>query len=547
MAEQLSYSHGAIDRPLLGETIGENLRRTVERHPNHEAFIFRSQGIRASYRRFWDDTTRLAKALLRLGVSVGERVSIWSPNRYEWPVVQYATARIGAILVNVNPSFRGAELAFALSQSGSTVLIHAAGFRGADYGEILKSVRSELTDLRTVVRLETEWENCLASGDAVADAELHSRECALSFDDPINIQYTSGTTGRPKGATLTHHNILNNGWFVGEALRLTNCDRVCVPVPFYHCFGMVLGNLACTSHGAAVVVPSEAFDPRAVLEAVEAERCSALYGVPTMFIAVLDHPDFARCNVSTLRTGIMAGSPCPIDLMRRVVRDLHMPEVAIGYGMTEMSPIATFTAPDDPLDRRVGTVGRVFAHVEARIADPANGRTVPRGMPGEFCARGYSIMRGYWDDPTATNQVIDSAGWMHSGDLAVMDDAGYVHIVGRIKDIIIRGGENISPREIEEVLLTHPSVSDAQVVGVPSVRYGEEVMAWIRLRQGCSTASDELARFCAGKLAPFKIPRVWKFVAEFPQTVTGKVQKYRLREMAVAELHLESAAEIRTA
>jgi fatty-acyl-CoA synthase len=534
MSPNLSYSHGASDQPLLGQTIGDNLRAIVERFGEREAFVFCAQGIRLTYRQLWDATTRLAKSLLALGVDVGDRVGIWSPNRVEWPIVQYATARVGAILVNVNPSFRNNELEFVLRQSGTFMLFHAPGYRQFNYAMLINYVREKLSGLRCVVPL-SDWESFLDSGTSIPDAELSKRESELCFDDPINIQYTSGTTGLPKGATLTHHNILNNGWFVGEGIRLTERDRVCVPVPFYHCFGMVLGNLACTSHGACAVVPGESFDARTVLEAVQAERCTALYGVPTMFISVLDCPTFARTEVSSLRTGIMAGSPCPIELMRRVVRDLHMPEVAIGYGMTEMSPIATFTAHDDSLERRVGSVGRAFPHVEIKIVDPQTGATVPRGTAGEFCARGYSIMRGYWDDPAATSQARDLAGWMHSGDLAVMDDAGYVHVVGRIKDIIIRGGENISPREIEEVLLAHPAVSDAQVIGIPSAKYGEEVMAWVKLRSGCSATCEELSHFCCERIAGYKVPRQWKFVDEFPLTVTGKVQKFRMREIAARE------------
>jgi fatty-acyl-CoA synthase len=522
--------------PLVGQTIGDNLRATVERFSSRPAFVDRVRGFRIDYGEFWDLTTRLAKSLLKLGVQIGDRVGIWSPNRLEWPIVQYATARIGAILVNVNPSFRAAELEFVLRQSGTSTLFLAPGYRHADYAATLDSVRTQIPTLRHVIAFSRDWDTFLRGGETVAGEVLVKREAGLSFDDPINIQYTSGTTGLPKGATLTHHNILNNGWFVGRGIRLTENDSVCVPVPFYHCFGMVLGNLACTSHGACVIIPSEAFDPRAALEAVQAECCTALYGVPTMFTAVLDHPEFANYDVSSLRTGVMAGSPCPIELMRRVVRDLHMPEVAIGYGMTEMSPIATFTAHDDSLERRVGSVGRVFPHVEAKIVDPHTGVIVPRGTAGEFCARGYSIMCGYWDDPAATGAARDSAGWMHSGDLATMDEAGYVRIVGRIKDIIIRGGENISPREIEDVLLAHPAVSDAQVIGVPSAKYGEEVMAWVKLRPGMSATDCDLGRFCCERIAAFKVPRHWKFVNEFPLTVTGKVQKFRMRELATTEL-----------
>jgi fatty-acyl-CoA synthase len=542
-----SYAHGTSPTPLCGETIGANLCNTVERHGDREALVVRSQNVRLTYRQFWDLTDRVARGLLARGIGKGDRVGIWSPNRYEWPVVQYATARVGAILVNVNPAYRTFELEYALKQSGVTALFLARGFRQTEYGPMLAEVRPRCPGLRHVVVLDRDWEAFLREGQGVSDAALAERESALQFDDPINIQYTSGTTGRPKGATLTHLNILNNAMFVGEALRYTERDRVCIPVPFYHCFGMVLGCLACTARGACMVIPGEAFDPTAVLEAVQAERCTSLYGVPTMFTAVLEHPDFARYDVASLRTGVMAGAPCPIELMRRVVTELHMPEVAIGYGMTEISPIATFTAHDDPLERRVGSVGRVFPHVEGKVADPTTGAAVPRGTPGEFCARGYSVMRGYWEDDAATRAAIDAAGWMHSGDLAVMDEEGYVHIVGRIKDMIIRGGENISPREIEEYLLTHPDVSEVQVIGVPSAKYGEEVMAWVKPRPGAAVAAEEMTRFCTGRIAGFKVPRYWKFVTEFPLTVTGKVQKFKMREIAVKELGLEQAAGQKTA
>jgi len=542
-----SYSHGACTTPLLGQTIGENLRAAVERFPDREAIVVCSQRLRLTYRQFWDLTDGAARAFLAAGVQKGDRVGIWSPNRFEWPAIQYATARIGAILVNINPAYRAFELEYALRQSGVTTLLLARSFRQAEYEPMLAEARRNCPDLRHVVVLDREWEAFLSSGRAVTDGELAEREARLQFDDPINIQYTSGTTGRPKGATLTHHNILNNGYFVGAALRYTDRDRVCIPVPFYHCFGMVLGCLACTSHGACMVIPDEAFNPRAVLDAVQAERCTSLYGVPTMFVAVLEHPRFGEYDVSSLRTGVMAGAPCPIELMRQVVTKLHMPEVAIGYGMTETSPISTFTAHDDPLERRVGSVGRVFPHIEIKVIDPATGAIVPRGAAGELCTRGYSVMCGYWHDDAATNTSIDPAGWMHSGDLAVMDRAGYVHIVGRIKDMIIRGGENISPREIEEYLLTHPGICEAQVVGVPSRKYGEEVMAWVKPRAGTNLSADELNKFCCGRIAGFKVPRYWKVVDAFPLTVTGKVQKYRMREIAVRELGLEQDAKVETA
>jgi fatty-acyl-CoA synthase len=547
MPPSLSYSHGACSEPLLGQTIGENLRRAVERFPNGDALVVRHQRYRANYRQLWEATTRLARALLALGVGKGDRVGIWAPNRFEWVVIQYATARIGAILVNINPAYKSTELEYVFNQAGVSMLLLARGFRQTDYQALLKQVQPRCPQLRQTFVLEDDWERLLDAGQNLPDATLAERENSLQFDDAINIQYTSGTTGFPKGATLSHHNILNNGNFIGRQLRYSESDRVCIPVPFYHCFGMVLANLACTSHGACMVVPAECFDPLAVLETVQAERCTSLYGVPTMFISELDHPRFAEFNVSSLRTGIMAGAPCPVELMKRVVTTLHMPEVAIGYGMTETSPISTMSACDDPLERRVGTVGRVFPHVEIKIIDPETGAIVPHGASGELCTRGYCVMIGYWNDETGTRASIDAAGWMHSGDLATMDAKGYVNIVGRIKDMIIRGGENISPREIEEFLHTHPGVSQAQVIGVPSTKYGEEVMAWIILKPDVALCADELTRFCTGKIATFKVPRFWKLVESFPMTVTGKVQKYRLRELAVQELGLQGAAGVKTA
>ncbi|HVS36377.1 MAG TPA: AMP-binding protein [Gemmataceae bacterium] len=542
-----AYCQGVSPTPLLGRTIGDDLRATVDRHGDREALVVCSQNYRATYRQFWDATTQAARALLALGVAPGDRVGVWAPNRYEWVVVQYATARVGAILVNINPAYQAGELEYALRQSGASLLFHARGFRHTVYGPLLDAARPGCPALQRVVRFDEDWPAFLASGESVAAAELDRREASLQFDDPINIQYTSGTTGFPKGATLTHHNILNNGFFVGEALGLTERDRVCIPVPLYHCFGMVLGCLACTSHGACMVFPAECFNAPAVLRAVQAERCTALYGVPTMFRAVLEDPRFADTDCSSLRTGIMAGSPCPIELMREVTTRLHMAEAAIGYGMTETSPISTMSARDDPLERRVTTVGRVFPHLEVCVRDPASGAVLPRGQAGELCTRGYSVMRGYWNDEPATRAAIDAGRWMHSGDLAVMDDAGYVHIVGRLKDMIIRGGENVYPREVEAVLHQHPAVSEAQVIGVPSRKYGEEVMAWVRLAPGASAAEEELERHCREKLAAYKRPRWWRFVEAFPMTVTGKVQKYRLREMALELLGLQMEAEERTA
>jgi fatty-acyl-CoA synthase len=542
-----SYVHGASDVPLLGETIGENLRQTVERFPDCEALVVRHQGYRATYAELWQQTATVAKALLARNVNKGDRVGIWSPNRAEWVVLQYATARIGAILVNINPAYRTSELRYALQQSGTSLLVLARGFRTANYVDMLAEVRRDCPDLSQSLVIDDEWEQLLDSGNKVPNDSLNQIESTLQFDDAINIQYTSGTTGFPKGATLSHHNILNNGYFIGEALRYSERDRVCIPVPFYHCFGMVLGNLACTTHGACMVVPGEGYDALGAMETVQAERCTALYGVPTMFIGELDHPRFAEFDYSSLRTGIMAGSPCPVEVMRKVQSQMHMPEVTIAYGMTETSPVSTQSSTDDPLEKRVATVGRIHPHVEIKIVDPSNGEVVPRGLPGELCTRGYSVMLGYWNNAAATAEAIDSARWMHTGDLATMDDEGYVNIVGRIKDMIIRGGENVYPREIEEFLYTHPDISDVQVIGVPSERYGEEVMAWIKLREGATTSDEELVAYCRGKIATFKIPRYWKFVDAFPMTVTGKIQKFKMREEAVAELGLEKAAAIATA
>jgi fatty-acyl-CoA synthase len=544
---RLSYAHGASATPLLGETIGENLRRTVDRSGDRDALVVPSQSYRATYRALWDATTEVALGLIALGVEPGDRVGIWSPNRFEWVLVQYATARIGAVLVNINPAYKTAELEYALVQSGTSVVLLARAFRQSEYDKMLAEVRDRCPALRVALVLETDWKMLVESGKKVAPRVLAERESALQFDDPINIQYTSGTTGFPKGATLSHHNVLNNGFFVGETMMLSERDRVCIPVPFYHCFGMVLGNLACTTHGAAIVVPGEAYEPRRVLETVAAERCTALYGVPTMFIGELELPEFASFDLSTLRTGIMAGSPCPVEVMKNVVSRMNMGQVTICYGMTETSPVSTQTSLDDPLEKRVGTVGRVHPHVELKVVDAETGAVVPRGARGELCTRGYSVMLGYWNNEEATRTSIDAAGWMHTGDLATMDDDGYVNIVGRIKDMIIRGGENVYPREIEEYLHTHPGVSEAQVIGVPSEKYGEEVMAWVRCKPGFDLTDRELTAHCTGRIATFKIPRYWKFVDAFPMTVTGKVQKFRMRELSVEELGLHLAAKTKTA
>ncbi len=542
-----SYIHGASEIPLLGETIGDNLRTTVERFPDRDALVVRSQRYRATYRELWDQTTELAKALLALGIAKGDRVGIWSPNRFEWVVTQYATARVGAILVNVNPAYKARELEYALSQSGVRMLLHARGFRTTDYRDILGAVRSRVSALEQVFVVDDDWEKLLSSSAGATEEALAERERSLNFDDPINIQYTSGTTGAPKGATLSHHNILNNGYLIGEIMAYTEKDRIVVPVPFYHCFGMVIGNLAATSHGSTVLVPGEAFDAGDTLATVSEERATSLYGVPTMFIAMLGHPDFGKTDFSTLRTGVMAGSPCPVEVMKQVREKMNVRDITICYGMTETSPVSTQTRMDDAVEKRVATVGSAHPHAEIKIVDPATGALVPRGRSGELCTRGYCVMLGYWNDEAATAKAIDTAGWMHTGDLASMDEEGYVKIVGRIKDMIIRGGENVYPREIEEFLYTHPKVEDAQVIGVPSATYGEEIVAWVKPRAGAALEGEELHTFCRGKIATYKIPKHWKIVDSFPMTVTGKVQKFRMREISVAELGLGDAAKIETA
>ncbi len=550
MADRMqSYAHGASDVALIGQTIGDNLAATAARFPDREALVVPFQDIRLTYAQLDDAVDELARALMAAGIEPGDRVGIWSPNNAEWVVVQYATARMGAILVNLNPAYRTHEVAYALRQSGCRLLLAATEFRTSDYTAMVAEVRPELPALQRVVYLGTQdWEELLAGAASVSDEELRDRSAGLQFDDPINIQYTSGTTGFPKGATLSHHNILNNGWFIGEGCRYDERDRVCIPVPFYHCFGMVLGNLACTTHGAAMVIPAPAFDPEATLRTVEDEQCTSLYGVPTMFIAELAHPDFHRFDLSSLRTGIMAGSPCPIEVMKQCVSAMHMEEVTIAYGMTETSPVSTQTGADDPLDKRVGSVGQIHPHVEIKVVDPITGRVVDRGESGELCTRGYSVMLGYWEDPERTAEAIDQAGWMHTGDLATMDDEGYVNIVGRIKDMIIRGGENVYPREIEEFLYTHPDIVDVQVIGVPDARYGEEIMAWVKVRDGATTLSvDDVRAFCQGRIAHFKVPRYVHVTDEFPMTVTGKVQKFKMRESAIELLGLEAAAGIETA
>jgi fatty-acyl-CoA synthase len=545
----LSYAHGASSAPLLGETIGENLARTVRTYPEQEALVVPFQDVRLTYRAFDEEVDRVARGLLGMGVEKGERVGIWSPNNAEWVLLQYATAKVGAILVNLNPAYRTHEVAYALQQSGCRYLVAATEFKTSSYVEMVAEVRPQLPELERVVWIGTDdWADLLAAGERVDDAALVERMATLAFDDAINIQYTSGTTGFPKGATLSHHNILNNGWFIGEGCVYTEQDRVCIPVPFYHCFGMVLGNLACTTHGAAMVVPAPSFDPAATLQTVQDERCTSLYGVPTMFIAELSHPDFGRYDLSSLRTGIMAGSPCPVEVMKQCINEMHMDEVTICYGMTETSPVSTQTLVDDPIDKRVGSVGRTHPHVEVKVLDPVTGLVVPRGASGELCTRGYSVMLGYWNDPERTAEAIDAARWMHTGDLAVMDEEGYLNIVGRIKDMIIRGGENVYPREIEEFLYTHPDIVDVQVIGVPDARYGEEIMAWVKLRDGAAPLeADGVRAFCQGRIAHFKIPRYVQVTDEFPMTVTGKIQKYKMREDAIELLGLQDAAAVQTA
>jgi fatty-acyl-CoA synthase len=532
-----AYTRGTETAPLLQETIGANLDATVKRWPDREALVDRAQGVHLTWRQFGEAVDEVARGLIAAGLVAGDRVGIWSPNRYEWTLVQYATAKLGAILVNINPAYRTSELQYALRQSGCRMLIAADAFKSSDYVAMVAEVRDELPALEQVVFLGSpSWDGLLAGGAAVDPALVSRIGAALSATDPINIQYTSGTTGFPKGATLTHRNILNNGYFVGEYCHYTEADRVCIPVPFYHCFGMVMGNLACTSHGAAMVIPAPGFDPAATLAACAQERCTSLYGVPTMFIAMLGEPGFPGYDLGSLRTGIMAGSPCPIEVMKRVMELMHMREVGIAYGMTETSPVSLQTASDDPVDKRVGSVGRVHPHLEVKIVDPGTGETVGRGADGELCTRGYSVMDGYWDEPERTAEAIDSDRWMHTGDLATMDEDGYVAIVGRIKDLVIRGGENVYPREVEEFLYGHPEIADVQVIGVPDDHYGEELMAWVIRREGSPLDADGVRSFCQGRIAHYKVPRYVRFVDSFPMTVTGKVQKFKMREQATREL-----------
>ena len=539
MPAALSYSSGESATPLLGDTIGGNFDATVRAFGDREALVDRSAGRRWTYAELAADVDALALGLLEMGIAKGDRVGIWAPNCAEWTLTQYATAKIGAILVNINPAYRARELEFVLNQSGSTLLVAAEKLKTSDYAGMIAEVRPRCPELKSVVLLGSpQWQAVLETGRRLDRGALDAIE--LDTDDPINIQYTSGTTGFPKGATLSHHNILNNGFFVGELCNYTEADRICIPVPFYHCFGMVMGNLAATSHGACMVIPAPTFNPVATLQAVQAERCTSLYGVPTMFIAELSTPDFADYDLSSLRTGIMAGSPCPVEVMKQVIERMSMTEVSICYGMTETSPVSTQTRADDSLDRRVSTVGRVGPHLEVKVIAPETGRTVPRGTPGELCTRGYSVMLGYWGQPDKTAEAVDAAHWMHTGDLAIMDADGYLAITGRIKDMVIRGGENVYPREIEEFLYTHPDILDAQVIGVPDARYGEELMVWVRLRAGApALTAESLREFCAGQLAHYKIPRYVHIADEFPMTVTGKVRKVEMRERSVEILGLD--------
>jgi len=532
-----SYASGVAAKPLLGQTIGENLEQAVARFGDREALVVRHQDVRLTYAELDERVNALARGLLGAGLRKGDRAGIWAPNCAEWVLTQFATAKAGIILVNINPAYRTSELEYALRQSGCRMLIAARAFKTSDYAAMVEEVRGDLPELEQVVPLDSpEWSALLAGDGPAPDlAELDS-------DDAINIQYTSGTTGFPKGATLSHHNILNNGFFVGEGCGYDETDRVCIPVPFYHCFGMVMGNLGCVTHGAAMVIPEAAFEPEAVLGTVQEERCTSLYGVPTMFIAELNHPRFGEYDLSSLRTGIMAGSPCPIEVMKQVIDRMHMDAVTICYGMTETSPVSTQTAAADSLEKRTQTVGRVHPHLEVKLIDPESGRTVERGEPGELLTRGYSVMAGYWNDAERTAEAVDEHGWMHTGDLATMDEDGYLNIVGRSKDMVIRGGENVYPREVEEFLHTHPAVLEASVIGVPDERYGEELMAWIRVREGAELTEDEVRDYCKDRIAHFKRPRYVKFADEFPMTVTGKVQKYKMREQAIDELGLEVQA-----
>ena len=543
-----SIDIGPVEPPLIELTIGAQLRATALAYPDRQALVVGHQGIRQTWTEFDATVNEVAKGLMGLGIAAGDRVGMWSPNYAEWVYIQYATARIGAIQVNLNPAYRTSELEYAINQSGCRLLVAMTEYLTSGYRDMVESVMPNCAGLERVVYFDTpDWAELLAAGADVTDEQLLQRAGELDAHDAINIQYTSGTTGFPKGATLSHYNIVNNAQFVGAACGYTAEDVVCIPVPFYHCFGMVMGNLACAVYGSTMVVPGPTFDPGAVLRTVQDERCTSLYGVPTMFIAELGHPELATLDLSSLRTGIMAGSPCPIEVMKRVIDEMSMDEVTIAYGMTETSPVSTQTGLHDSLELRVSTVGRVQPHLEVKVVDPETAETVARGEGGEFCTRGYSVMLGYWADPAKTAEAIDADGWMHTGDLATMDDAGYINIVGRIKDMVIRGGENLYPREIEEFLFSCPGVADVQVIGVPDERYGEELNAWIQLEAGADVTEGDLRAYCDGRIARHKVPRYFTFVNEFPMTVTGKVRKIEMREKAIAELGLQDAADVKNA
>ena len=537
--KKLSYTNGASNIPLLGETIDENLRKTVAKFPNNDALISAHQHYRATYTEFYEQVTAVAKGLIALGVKSGDRVGIWSPNCYEWTLLQYATAKIGAIMVNINPAYRTSELIYVINQSSLSYIFSAIQFKTSHYKKMIDDAREFTDTLRKEVYWGESWELFLAQGKKVSDEKLQAYEAKVQFDDHVNIQYTSGTTGNPKGVTLTHHNILNNAYFIGVRMNYTDKDRVCIPVPFYHCFGMVIGNLCCTAHGATMVIPNDSFDATKTLEAVERERCTSLYGVPTMFISELYTLDRHPYDLSSLRTGVMAGALCPPEIMKRVKEQMNMHEITICYGMTETSPVSTQTRIGVPFEKQIHSVGTIQDHLEIKIINPETKAIVPRGESGELCTRGYSVMLKYWNSPQATAQVIDEQRWMHSGDLAMMDEDGYIHISGRIKDLIIRGGENISPKEIEDFLYTYEGVMDAQVIGVPSKKFGEEVMAWIKPNEGVTLTEEELRNFCKDRIAHYKVPRYWKFVNEFPMTISGKIRKVEMREIAAEELGLQ--------
>ena len=538
MDSMYAYTHGASSVALLGETIDENLKKTVTKYADQEALICSHQNYRATYKEFYDQVVEVAKGLIALGVKRGERVGVWSPNCYQWTLLQYATAKIGVILVNINPAYRTSELIYVINQSGLSVMFSALQFKSSNYKKMMDDAREFTDTIRKAIFWDESWEHFLKEGKQISDETLRKYEEKVQFDDPVNIQYTSGTTGNPKGVTLSHHNILNNAYFIGLRMNYTHMDRVCIPVPFYHCFGMVIGNLACTVHGATMVVPNDSFDPVKTLETIEKERCTSLYGVPTMFIAELHEMEQKTYDLSSLRTGVMAGSLCPPEIMKKVKEQMNMHEITICYGMTETSPVSTQTRIGVPFEKQIYSVGTIHDHLEIKIIDPKTQAILKRGESGELCTRGYSVMLKYWNSPEATRQVIDEQRWMHSGDLAMMDEDGYLHISGRIKDLIIRGGENISPKEIEDFLYTYKGVMDAQVIGVPSEKYGEEIMAWIKPNEGVTLTEEELRDFCKERIAHYKIPKYWKFVSEFPMTISGKIRKVEMREIAARELGL---------